>query len=1051
MQPTDSVQSAEFVPIPIAMQSAEFVPIPIACYAYSNATTCADTTRMPLSTLTATMNDSLTKEFSAVTVDQFASSTKDLIESMIGPSFFTWPPRAEHVPFVLCAVALTWLFIAYTLRYRKTHDDTLQEQQRLKLAHDRLASVLYEHEQTRKKRKDYTERKMKLEQAAAAHVKKLLASGDLDEAEEMAMTAKVYDQMAREAAPSSTDGKASCFAGEQLPKLTSAEHIYDAAVDEVSTLPVDQLPGVRTALGAKFFAAFQSDMERVAALLAVRMAESLERTMSKTVEARSKVVSDPALLIYASGQKLAQDLDLAKKVKKALERRRKGGLLGSFGWFHSSMLTPNEVAFMERREKAKEMLRHVRRQQQSRFLRLLTMLSPSTIGYLVLAYVTTSLDGVWGTLHTALLSDTAKHAAVAGDGWRAAVAVDIFAFVVLFVLEWWVNDFISIVACSRSNADFAQRIRKQLFDAIMRQDTVYFELNDSGAVCERLNSDCGRVAESFLHMPREMIGIISRIVATSVLLYVRSPRMLYRAALFALCASPIIVTMQRTVNDLAHKGHRALHVQSRSTNEMLRNLSTVREFAREEQESVGYERQQKNSARDGMKLRLLQHLQWPTFISIFFAGQLVNLWFGAELVHGGELSAIDLIQLFHQFGHVTHCFKHLVDQLPRVLELMLPADRVFTILESKSSVEPNPGDAPAAPFATLAGGISFDLQGIDFAYPTMPEHRVLRGLSLHIPANKTVALVGERGCGKSTTIELLKRSYDPEPGCGQVLVNGQPMQSWDVRSFRRHISVVSQTVHVFHGSIKDNILYGLTPEERRARGFEGAKTDASEAAEAELKRVCDMAGCDFINDYPLRLETRLGTGGIKLSGGQRQCIAIARALIKEPALLILDEATSALDAKTQSLVAESIRTEQARLGFTVVQIAHRLETLRGSDIVYFFSHGRIVESGGTDRMDRTAIDELLKVPIESRTVEDPETGEAVQRLRNGYFHDMWNRAQGITAPKEMAMKELETKQKELNEQLESVAAALRRKMVMRRLSVRLLAVRALLKAKCKEQ
>merc|ERR1712185_51432 len=137
-----------------------------------------------------------------------------------------------------------------------------------------------------------------------------------------------------------------------------------------------------------------------------------------------------------------------------------------------------------------------------------------------------------------------------------------------------------------------------------------------------------------------------------------------------------------------------------------------------------------------------------------------------------------------------------------------------------------------------------------------------------------------------------------------------------------------------------------------------------EAADAELRRVTEMAGCDFINDYPLRLETRLGTGGIKLSGGQRQCIAIARALIKRPALLILDEATSALDAKTQAHVAAAIEAEQARLGFTVVQIAHRLETLKNSDVIYFFAHGRVVEAGGVDAAERQkAVEELLGIPI----------------------------------------------------------------------------------------
>lgn len=274
------------------------------------------------------------------------------------------------------------------------------------------------------------------------------------------------------------------------------------------------------------------------------------------------------------------------------------------------------------------------------------------------------------------------------------------------------------------------------------------------------------------------------------------------------------------------------------------------------------------------------------------------------------------------------------------------------------------------------------------------------------------------------------------------------MQALDVRSFRKHISVVSQSVHLFSGSIKDNILYGLTPEDRQERGFDGADDEAREKAEAELRRVSEMAGCDFIDDYPLRLETRLGTGGIKLSGGQKQCIAIARALIKRPALLILDEATSALDAKTQGLVATSIRTEQERLGFTIVQIAHRLETLRGSDVVYFFSHGRVVEVGGISQLDRTAVEELLSVTVEHKMVEDPETGKMVERVRGGYFHDMWDKAMGITPPSKMDADQLAKKEKELREELAAIEKARRQKAARKAICLRLIAMAVIVKA-CK--
>lgn len=157
-------------------------------------------------------------------------------------------------------------------------------------------------------------------------------------------------------------------------------------------------------------------------------------------------------------------------------------------------------------------------------------------------------------------------------------------------------------------------------------------------------------------------------------------------------------------------------------------------------------------------------------------------------------------------------------------------------------------------------------------------------------------------------------------------------------------------------------------------------------------------------------------------------------------MLILDDATSALDAKTQAHVASAIESEQARLGFTVIQIAHRLETLKASDVIYFFVHGRVVERGGEESLSRAAVDELLKVPVEWRSVEDPESGERKQRLHAGFFHDMWDRAQGVTPPREMPASKLRAKESELRKELCAVGAALKKKDALHCIRMRLRAV-----------
>merc|ERR1711988_104222 len=162
--------------------------------------------------------------------------------------------------------------------------------------------------------------------------------------------------------------------------------------------------------------------------------------------------------------------------------------------------------------------------------------------------------------------------------------------------------------------------------------------------------------------------------------------------------------------------------------------------------------------------------------------------------------------------------RHLMEQVPRLMRCIIPAGRVFELLESKSLIEPMPGDQKA-PFEKKNGGIELKFNDVTFAYPLMPEITVLRHLSLTIPAGKTVAICGERAAGKSTIYALMQRMYDVEYGMGEIIVNDKPIQHWDVRSYRRNISILAQKGLLFKGTIKENILYGLSEEEKRARGF----------------------------------------------------------------------------------------------------------------------------------------------------------------------------------------------------------------------------------------
>lgn len=226
------------------------------------------------------------------------------------------------------------------------------------------------------------------------------------------------------------------------------------------------------------------------------------------------------------------------------------------------------------------------------------------------------------------------------------------------------------------------------------------------------------------------------------------------------------------------------------------------------------------------------------------------------------------------------------------------------------------------PFTGLEKGISFC--DVRFSYNDKDE--VLRGFNLEIPKGKTIALVGSSGAGKSTLASLIPRLYDISSGI--IEIDGQDIRDFELASLRQHIGIVSQDTYVFSNSIRDNIAYGLR--------------DVSDEQVIEAARLANAH--EFISDLPDGYDTKVGDRGVQLSGGQRQRVSIARAILRDPEILILDEATSALDSQSEYLVQDAI--ERLRQNRTVIVIAHRLSTIRNADRIVVLDKGRVVESGG---------------------------------------------------------------------------------------------------------
>ena len=247
---------------------------------------------------------------------------------------------------------------------------------------------------------------------------------------------------------------------------------------------------------------------------------------------------------------------------------------------------------------------------------------------------------------------------------------------------------------------------------------------------------------------------------------------------------------------------------------------------------------------------------------------------------------------------------------------------LFALLAEKNANE----EARAVKTEGANGDIVFDK--VEFAYPTRPEAPILKGVSFTIPKNASVAFVGHSGCGKSTIISLLQRFY--KPNAGTISLNGVDVNELNLDWYRGLLGVVNQEPVMFSGTIRENLLMGVD----RA------------VSEEELKSVCEQALCmDFINEMPDEFETDLGATGKAVSGGQKQRLALARAILRNPAILLLDEATSALDSENQEKFLEALNGWRKSHPCTVVTVAHRLSTIVDSDMIFMCENGVVVGSG----------------------------------------------------------------------------------------------------------
>ena len=461
-------------------------------------------------------------------------------------------------------------------------------------------------------------------------------------------------------------------------------------------------------------------------------------------------------------------------------------------------------------------------------------------------------------------------------------------------------------------------LRIRLVDHLQTLSMRYYDRASAGRVMSRVTNDVEALNTVVTGGVNQLVSNALLVVGTVVVLLLLD----WRMALVAAFVFPLVLLVagafQRVAGPAWRKASDAL---ARTTTYMAEGLSgraVVRAFGQEERHLAGFERHNADTQAHVMRSNALWRTILPVvelLIAVTIAAVIV---YGAREAVGGGIE-VGLIVSF------TAYLRQALAPLPQLTSLIGSFQQAATALEKLDEIlaePPDPGQLPGRRQApTLRGDLAFE--DIRFAYED--ERWIIDDVTVHIEAGQTVAIVGHSGSGKSTLIKLAVGFYDPQHGC--VRYDGLDLADLDLASVRRQVALVAQEPFLFAGSVADNIAWarpGASADEVRA---------AAEAVDA----------LEVLERLPDGLDTEVGERGERLSGGQRQLVALARAIIIDPRILVLDEATSSIDAATEARVQSGL----ARLlaGRTSLVIAHRLSTIQGADRVVVLEAGRVVEQG----------------------------------------------------------------------------------------------------------
>ena len=490
------------------------------------------------------------------------------------------------------------------------------------------------------------------------------------------------------------------------------------------------------------------------------------------------------------------------------------------------------------------------------------------------------------------------------------------------VIAGFIANYFQVTVLEWTGQNVMHRLRQHIYNHMLGLDLPFFNENPSGKLVTRLTNDVQNMHEMFTSVIVTLFNDAIRIIGILILLFWLN----WRLALLMTLLMPLILASTLWFSRVARYAFREIRTNLARINaylqEAISGISLIQLFQREKDTENNFGKLNRSYFQSTLYQIKIFGIFMPLLDILASAATGISVWYGGVLILKGEMTIGILVAFISYMRLFFQPLRELSQKYSIVQSAMASAERIFQLLDTRSGLH-----FLKEPLRPQSVGGTLEFSNVTFGYD--PDKPVIRSLSMKVEPGETVAIVGATGSGKSTLVNLLERMYDPDQG--RILLDGHDLRELDPKWLRMTVGLVMQEIYLLPGTIKENILLDVDMKDDRL------------ASILELAQLNEL-----IERLPQGVQTKIGEGNLDLSTGQRQLLAMARIMARDPEILVLDEATANVDSETEILIERAIAATLSQR--TSIVIAHRLSTIRRADRIIVMDGGRIVEEGTHEKL-----------------------------------------------------------------------------------------------------